>query len=87
MFDEPFSLFDEVLDLHSRWDSIADLYGRHAADLLSSSFDPGTSDARPDMERCADAMRHVAQYAAIRAILRDLESLLTTAQERSHQIS
>lgn len=83
MSDDPFSLFDEVLDLHTRWQSLADEYERHAADLLARC----SSGERPAvgvyLGLLDDLRQHVTQWAAITTMLEDLEGLLVSAQERS----
>jgi hypothetical protein len=82
MFDEPFSLFDEVLDLHSRWLAISEEMRGHAARLLDRGWAFGSDVAGADLGALSDLTIHAAQVIALQNILTDLGVVLEEAEER-----
>jgi hypothetical protein len=82
MFDEPFSLEDELHGVLEEWQSFIQAYREHAPRLLDRGWPFGLDVASADMGALGDLIVHVAQLVTLEGCRDRLLGVLEQADER-----
>jgi hypothetical protein len=82
MFDEPFSLEDELHGVLEEWQSFIGAYREHAPRLLDRGWPFGSDVARADLGALGDLIVHAAQLVTLEGCRDRLLGVLEELDER-----
>ena len=82
MFDEPFSLEDELHGVLEEWQSFIQAYREHAPRLLDRGWPFGSDIASADLGALGDLIVHAAQLVTLEGCRDRLLGVLEEADER-----